>query len=177
MGVGVPFRRCANINKKAGAKRCALRPHFLLQCNQTISRVLYARTICLRRASPRRLMAKGQGHLRSRAGCARVFKHRFIRVLLLAGFTWTRKVASAPVSSYLTFPSLPLASAKTADWNGGLFLLHFPWGCPRLPLAAAIPCEARTFLTALAGGAALRFACGIQYSTFGTFLLYPGALC
>ena len=29
-------------------------------------------------------------------------------VLLRIGFTWTRKVASAAVSSYLTFPSLPI---------------------------------------------------------------------
>ena len=42
-------------------------------------------------------------------------------VLLRIGFTWTRKVASAAVSSYLTFPSLPPLARL-----GGLFLLHFP---------------------------------------------------
>ena len=29
---------------------------------------------------------------------------------------------------------------------GGNFLLHFPWGRPRRPLAAILPCGARTFL-------------------------------
>ena len=35
---------------------------------------------------------------------------------------------------------------------GGLFLLHFPGGYPRLTLSAILPCEARTFLTVIPFG-------------------------
>ena len=43
------------------------------------------------------------------------------------------------VSSYLAFPSLPQKC-------GGISLLHFPWGRPRLPLAVILALGARTFL-------------------------------
>ena len=49
------------------------------------------------------------------------------------------------VSSYLAFPSLPCE-------HGGLFLLHFPGGYPRLTLSAILPYEARTFLTVIPFG-------------------------
>ena len=35
---------------------------------------------------------------------------------------------------------------------GGLFLLHFPGGYPRLTLSAILPCEARTFLAVIPFG-------------------------
>ena len=63
-----------------------------------------------------------------------------IWALLLVGFTEPRKSPSALVRSYRTFPPFPAQNA------GSLFLLHYPWGHPRLPLAVTIPCEARTFL-------------------------------
>src|SRR5699024_9399961 len=47
------------------------------------------------------------------------------------------------VSSYLALSSLPRRSAAVC------FLLHFPWGHPRLPLAVTVLCEARTFLRAV----------------------------
>ena len=42
---------------------------------------------------------------------------------------------------------LPRLSTLTVTSHGGISLLHFPYGRPRLPLAAILPCEARTFLT------------------------------
>ena len=51
------------------------------------------------------------------------------------------------VSPYLAFPSLPPACA-----DGGLFLLPFSGGFPRLTLSATLPCDARTFLTVLPFG-------------------------
>ena len=42
---------------------------------------------------------------------------------------------------------LPRLSILTSPKGGGLFLLHFPGGYPRLTLSAILPCEARTFLT------------------------------
>ena len=39
---------------------------------------------------------------------------------------------------------------------GGLFLLHFPGGYPRLTLSAILPCGARTFLTTAPFGILLR---------------------
>ena len=49
------------------------------------------------------------------------------------------------VSSYLAFPSLP-------SEDGGLFLLPFSGGYPRLTLSAILPCDARTFLTGIPFG-------------------------
>ena len=46
---------------------------------------------------------------------------------------------------------LPRLSILTAS-GGGLFLLHFPGGYPRLTLSAILPYEARTFLTLLPFG-------------------------
>ena len=56
-----------------------------------------------------------------------------IWALLLVGFTEPRKSPSALVRSYRTFPPFPAQNA------GSLFLLHYPWGHPRLPLAVTIP--------------------------------------
>ena len=67
-----------------------------------------------------------------------------IWALLLVGFTEPRKSPSALVRSYRTFPPFPAQNA------GSLFLLHYPWGHPRLPLAVTVLCEARTFLRAVA---------------------------
>lgn len=53
--------------------------------------------------------------------------------LLLVGFTEPRKLPSALVRSYRTFPPFPVRC------TGSLFLLHYPWGHPRLPLAVTIP--------------------------------------
>ena len=46
----------------------------------------------------------------------------------------SRKVASAGAGELLSSPvhSLPCK-------HGGFFLLHYPWGRPRLPLAVAMP--------------------------------------
>ena len=52
------------------------------------------------------------------------------------------------MSSYLTFPPLPRALRPF----GGLFLLHFPGGHPRLTLSAILLYEARTFLTVIPFG-------------------------
>ena len=49
------------------------------------------------------------------------------------------------MSSYLAFPSLP-------SEDGGLFLLPFSGGYPRLTLSAILPYDARTFLTAIPFG-------------------------
>ncbi len=55
------------------------------------------------------------------------------------------------VSSYLAFPSLPRRERR-----GGLFLLHFSGGCPRLTLSVILPCDARTFLALLPFGVTAR---------------------
>ena len=49
---------------------------------------------------------------------------------------------------------LPRLSILTvhARMNGGLFLLPFSGGYPRLTLSAILPCDARTFLTVLPFG-------------------------
>ena len=49
------------------------------------------------------------------------------------------------VSSYLAFPSLP-------SEDGGLFLLPFSGGYPRLTLSVILPYDARTFLTGIPFG-------------------------
>ena len=46
---------------------------------------------------------------------------------------------------------LPRLSILTSR-GGGLFLLHFPGGYPRLTLSAILPYEARTFLTVIPFG-------------------------
>ena len=58
----------------------------------------------------------------------------------------TPQLPEASVSSYLAFPPLPTASQ--CDTVGGISLLHYPQSRLRLPLAAILPCEARTFLMA-----------------------------
>ena len=47
---------------------------------------------------------------------------------------------------------LPRLSILTVPWNGGLFLLPFSGGYPRLTLSATLPYDARTFLTILPFG-------------------------
>ena len=47
-------------------------------------------------------------------------------------------------------PRLSILTARKAD--GGLFLLPFSGGLPRLTLSATLPCDARTFLTVLPFG-------------------------
>ncbi len=49
-----------------------------------------------------------------------------------------------------------LPRLSTLALAGGLFLLHFPGGYPRLTLSAILPCGARTFLTAAPFGILLR---------------------
>ena len=66
------------------------------------------------------------------------------RVCLLYGVAPDRvyRLSALPqkaVSSYLAFPPLPQKC-------GGISLLHFPWGRPRLPLAVILALGARTFL-------------------------------
>ena len=63
-----------------------------------------------------------------------------VTVLLRIGFTW---------QCSLLHPGelLPRLSTLTVTSHGGISLLHCPYGRPRLPLAAILPCEARTFLT------------------------------
>src|SRR5207237_10413602 len=50
------------------------------------------------------------------------------------------------VSSYLTVSPLPPRPREGRKKGGGLFLWHFPWGCPPWPLASTLPYGARTFL-------------------------------
>ena len=50
-------------------------------------------------------------------------------VLLQVGFTWPTPVTRGAVRSYRTFSPLPRIE------RGGLFLWHFPWGCPRRTLS------------------------------------------
>lgn len=71
-------------------------------------------------------------------------------ILHRVGFT-SRIVAKLRVSSYLAFPSLPRRVRR-----GGLFLLHFSGGCPRLMLSVILPCDARTFLALLPFGVTAR---------------------
>ena len=47
---------------------------------------------------------------------------------------------------------LPRLSILTVPWDGGLFLLPFSGGYPRLTLSAILPCDARTFLTGIPFG-------------------------
>ena len=47
---------------------------------------------------------------------------------------------------------LPRLSILTARVDGGLFLLPFSGGYPRLTLSAILPCDARTFLTGIPFG-------------------------
>jgi hypothetical protein len=52
-------------------------------------------------------------------------------VLLQVGFAWPKPVAKPAVRSYHTFSPLP-------GKPGGLFLWHFPWGCPRRTLSGTL---------------------------------------
>ena len=47
---------------------------------------------------------------------------------------------------------LPRLSILTAPRDGGLFLLPFSGGYPRLTLSVILPCDARTFLTRIPFG-------------------------
>ena len=62
-------------------------------------------------------------------------------------------VTAAAVRSYRTFSPLPWLPPAALLRVGErplavCFLWHCPWGCPRWPLATAVPCPARTFLPA-----------------------------
>ena len=46
------------------------------------------------------------------------------------------------------FTIAPAAVLRQQDAGAVCFLWHFPWGCPRWPLAITVPCPARTFLPA-----------------------------
>ena len=52
-------------------------------------------------------------------------------VLLQVGFAWPIPVTRDAVRSYRTFSPLPRK-------RGGLFLWHFPWGCPRRTLSGTL---------------------------------------
>ena len=73
-------------------------------------------------------------------GTRRAGAIRSSAVLLRIGFTQPRSLLRAG-------ELLPRLSTLTVTSHGGISLLHFPYGRPRLPLAAILPCEARTFLT------------------------------
>lgn len=98
---------------------CARRGCVFLGCGQTVSRIL-CRALCAREgnlsgpgvAAPA-LGQKAACHLWGAQGA------RVPRVLLPAGFTMARKVASAPVSSCLAFPSLPSAHTPLARARSG----------------------------------------------------------
>ena len=90
-------------------------------------------------------------------------------VLLRMGFTYALPVTSQAVVSYTAFPPLP---AKA----GGLFLLHWPGSHLHRTLSGILPCEARTFLTPVAGAAIIcRTCCTIIYvflCFFNYFLIF-----
>ena len=98
---------------------------------QTISRVLYLTTIYLIRMLP----YGSSHHIGTRRAAV-----LSCRVLLRIGF-------AGPYSLLHAGELLPRLSTLTVTSHGGISLLHFPYGRPRLPLAAILPCEARTFLT------------------------------
>ena len=117
----------------------------------SVSRVLSAipegrrATIYLRVPSPKRFAAFAARHPMSLAevGPTRLAASYGVasdRVYSKSTLPWKW------VSSYLAFPSLP----STGD--GGLFLLPFSGGYPRLTLSAILPCDARTFLTGIPFG-------------------------
>ena len=85
-----------------------------------------------------------------------------IWALLLVGFTEPRKSPSALVRSYRTFPPFPAQNA------GSLFLLHYPWGHPRLPLAVTIPLWSPDFPQRAFRALRRRLSCSLrsfQYTT------------
>lgn len=51
------------------------------------------------------------------------------------------------VRSYRTVAPLPVEGYKT--FFGGLFLWHYPWGCPHWVLPSTLPYGARTFLESI----------------------------
>ena len=116
----------------------------------SISRVLSASrrgraTIYLRVPSPERFAACAARHPMSLAevGPTRLAASYGVasdRVYSKSTLPWKW------VSSYLAFPSLP------SQRDGGLFLLPFSGGYPRLTLSAILPCDARTFLTGIPFG-------------------------
>ena len=67
--------------------------------------------------------------------------------LLPVGFAWLGLSPDPPVVSYTAFSPLP--TLRPWPGIGGLFLWHFPSGCPAWPLASTVPCGVRTFLKRL----------------------------
>ena len=86
-----------------------------------------------------------------------------IWALLLVGFTEPRKSPSALVRSYRTFPPFPAQNA------GSLFLLHYPWGHPRLPLAVFL--ARKRFTKAEHEAAKTALPLGLCFITEGVFPL------
>ncbi len=63
-------------------------------------------------------------------------------ILLRMGFTKRPLVTKRP-GELLPHPF----TLTSGQWREAVCsLLHFPWGCPRSPLATILPCGARTFL-------------------------------
>ena len=73
--------------------------------------------------------------LASRAGTLRIFG------LAAGGVCRAIPVTRDAVRSYRTISPLPFDESK-----GGIFLLHFPSGCPAWTLSSTVPCAVRTFL-------------------------------
>jgi hypothetical protein len=75
----------------------------------------------------------------SRAGTVRLFG------LAAGGVCRATGVTTRAVRSYRTISPLPSQGASTLGL-GGIFLLHFPSGCPAWTLSSTVPCAVRTFL-------------------------------
>jgi hypothetical protein len=76
-----------------------------------------------------------------RAGAVRLFG------LAAGGVCRATRVATGAVRSYRTISPLPVRPTLQAAWAwGGIFLLHFPSGCPAWTLSSTVPCAVRTFL-------------------------------
>ena len=63
--------------------------------------------------------------------------------------------------SYRTISPLPFDESK-----GGIFLLHFPSGCPAWTLSSTVPCAVRTFLIPRAKARGTRSPLLPQVKTF-----------
>ena len=100
-------------------------------------------------------------HSSSRLGGARKGTRCPGRALLPVRFTEPRKLPSALVRSYRTFPPLPAGA-------GGFFLLHYLWGHPRLPLAVTVPLRSPDFPQRAFRALRRRLSCSLrsfQYTT------------
>jgi hypothetical protein len=73
-------------------------------------------------------------------------KHAAYLVLQAVGFALPIAVTSDAVRSYRTISPLPVPRRRAIGGHRRYFLRHFPAGHPGRPLAATVPCPARTFL-------------------------------